>query len=104
MQPSVPPERPRVREIGIQIGQLPTGTRNTMTDVPDVKVGHVTLISGEGKLNPGKGPIRTGVTAILPHSGNLFREKVTATAHIINAFGKSIGLAQLLELGNIETP
>ena len=48
--------------------------------------------------------IRTGVTAILPHDGNIFREKVTATAHIINAFGKSIGLAQLLELGNIETP
>ncbi|MCZ6677211.1 MAG: P1 family peptidase, partial [Candidatus Poribacteria bacterium] len=69
-----------------------------------VKVGHVTLISGEGKLDPGKGPIRTGVTAILPHDGNLFRDKVTATAHIINAFGKSIGLAQLLELGNIETP
>ena len=104
MQPSKIPERPRAREIGIQIGQLPTGTRNAMTDVPDVKVGHVTLVSGEGKLNPGEGPIRTGVTAILPHSGNLFREKVTATAHTINAFGKSIGLVQLLELGNIETP
>jgi D-aminopeptidase len=104
MQTSVKPNRPRAREIGIQIGHLPTGKRNAMTDVPGVKVGHVTLISGEGKLESGKGPIRTGVTAILPHGSNIFREKVTATAHIINAFGKSIGLAQLLELGNIETP
>lgn len=104
MQTPVKPNRPRAREIGIQIGVLPTGKLNGMTDVPGVKVGHVTRIVGEGHLSPGNGPIRTGVTAILPHDGNIFREKVTATAHIINAFGKSIGLPQLLELGNIETP
>ena len=104
MQTSATPNRPRAREIGIQIGILPTGELNGMTDVPGVKVGHVTRIEGEGPLSPGSGPIRTGVTAILPHDGNIFREKVTATAHIINAFGKSIGLPQLLELGNIETP
>jgi D-aminopeptidase len=104
MQTLTKPNRPRAREIGIQIGVLPTGELNGMTDVPGVKVGHVTRISGEGSLSPGNGPIRTGVTAILPHNGNIFREKVTATAHIINAFGKSIGLPQLLELGNIETP
>ena len=104
MQTPVKPNRPRAREIGIQIGVLPTGELNGMTDVPGVKVGHVTRIVGEGPLSPGNGPIRTGVTAILPHDGNIFREKVTATAHIINAFGKSIGLPQLLELGNIETP
>ena len=104
MQTPIKPNRPRAREISIQIGVLPTGELNGMTDVPGVKVGHVTRISGEGSLSPGNGPIRTGVTAILPHDGNIFREKVTATAHIINAFGKSIGLPQLLELGNIETP
>ena len=104
MQTLTKPNRPRAREIGIQIGVLPTGELNGMTDVPGVKVGHVTRIVGEGPLSPGNGPIRTGVTAILPHDGNIFREKVTATAHIINAFGKSIGLPQLLELGNIETP
>ena len=104
MQTLTKPNRPRAREIGIQIGVLPTGELNGMTDVPGVKVGHVTRIAGEGPLSPGNGPIRTGVTAILPHDGNIFREKVTATAHIINAFGKSIGLPQLLELGNIETP
>ncbi len=104
MQTSIKPNRPRAREIGIQIGNLPPGELNGMTDVPGVKVGHVTRIAGEGPLSPGNGPIRTGVTAILPHDGNIFREKVTATAHIINAFGKSIGLPQLLELGNIETP
>ena len=104
MQTSVKSKRPRAREIGIQIGHLPTGEYNAIIDVPGVNVAHVTLVSGEGKLKPGKGPIRTGVTAILPHGGNIFREKVTASAHIINAFGKSIGLSQLMELGVIETP
>ncbi len=104
MQTPIKPNRPRAREIGIQIGNLPTGELNGIIDVPGVKVGHVTRIAGEGSLSPGNGPIRTGVTAILPHDSNIFREKVTATAHIINAFGKSIGLPQLLELGNIETP
>jgi len=96
--------RPRVRDIGVTIGSMPTGTLNAIVDVPGVKVGHVTLIEGEGKLIPGKGPIRTGVTAILPHGRNIFTEKVCAAVHIINAFGKSVGLPQVVELGNIETP
>ncbi len=96
--------RPRARDIGINIGILPTGRHNSITDVPDVKVGHVSLVEGEGKLVPGKGPVRTGVTAIIPHGGNLFTEKVCAAIHVINGFGKSAGLSQVIELGNIETP
>jgi len=96
--------RPRVRDIGINIGILPTGRHNSITDVPDVRVGHVSLIEGEGKLVPGKGPIRTGVTAIIPHGGNIFTEKVCAAVHVINGFGKPAGLPQVAELGNIETP
>ncbi|MFQ6039749.1 MAG: P1 family peptidase [Candidatus Poribacteria bacterium] len=96
--------RPRARDVGVTIGKMPTGALNAITDVPGVKVGHVALIEGEGKLIIGRGPIRTGVTAIVPHSGNIFTEKVCAAAHIINAFGKSVGLPQVIELGNIETP
>jgi len=96
--------RPRAREIGVHIGVLPTGPLNAITDVPGVRVGHVSLIEGEGELVPGKGPVRTGVTAIVPHGGNLFREKVCGAVHIINAFGKSVGLPQVIELGTIETP
>ncbi|MCL4532616.1 MAG: P1 family peptidase, partial [Actinobacteria bacterium] len=69
-----------------------------------VKVGHVTLIEGSGPLTPGKGPVRTGVTAILPHGGNLFKEKVPAAAFPLNGFGKSTGLHQVNEVGNIEVP
>ncbi len=96
--------RPRAREIGVRIGVLPTGPLNAITDVPGVRVGHVSLIEGEGELVRGKGPIRTGVTAIVPHGGNLFAEKVCAAVHVINAFGKSVGLPQVIELGTIETP
>jgi len=96
--------RPRARDIDISIGVLPPGPLNSLTDVPGVKVGHVSLIKGEGKLLLGKGPVRTGVTAILPHGGNIFTEKACAAAHIINGFGKSVGLPQIMELGNIETP
>lgn len=96
--------RSRARDIGIRIGDLDTGSYNNITDVSGVKVGHVTLIEGSGELVVGKGPIRTGVTAILPHEGNVFQEKVKAAAHIINGFGKSIGIIQINELGTIETP
>lgn len=96
--------RPRSPELGISLGLLPPGTHNTITDVPGVKVGHVTLIRGEGPLVIGKGPVRTGVTAILPREGNLFRHKVIGAVHIINGFGKSLGLSQVAELGVIETP
>jgi D-aminopeptidase len=96
--------RPRARDIGIHIGIFAPGKWNAITDVEGVKVGHVTLIEGEGKLVPGSGPVRTGVTAILPHDGSLFKEKVPAAAYVLNAFGKSTGLQQVNELGNLETP
>ncbi|MFX1510692.1 MAG: P1 family peptidase [Promethearchaeota archaeon] len=97
-------QQKRARELGLIIGKMPPGPRNSITDVPGVLVGHSTIIEGKGKLVPGKGPIRTGVTAILPHDGNLFLESVVGTVHIINGYGKAVGLAQLLELGRIETP
>ncbi|MFN2492743.1 MAG: P1 family peptidase [Pyrinomonadaceae bacterium] len=88
--------RPRVRDVGIKVGILPTGPLNAITDVAGVMVGHKTIIRGED--------IRTGVTAILPHNGNLFREKVPAAIFVGNGFGKLIGSTQVYELGEIETP
>lgn len=88
--------RPRAREAGIAPGVLSPGSLNSITDVEGVKVGHVTLIEGKD--------IRTGVTAIIPHSGNLFAEKVPAAIYLGNAFGKLMGYTQVEELGNIETP
>lgn len=85
----------KLREYGINLGHLPTGKNNLITDVAGVKVGHVTLDSGSTK---------TGVTAIIPHEGNVFREKLVAASHIINGFGKTQGLVQIDELGTIETP
>lgn len=86
----------RLRDLGITPGVLPTGPLNAITDVEGVRVGHVTLVEGDS--------IRTGVTAILPHSGNLFQEKVPAAIYIGNGFGKLMGISQVQELGNIETP
>lgn len=80
------------------------GRFNAITDVAGVGVGHCTLMSGEGKLVPGRGPVRTGVTVVVPHGGNIFEEKVPAAAFALNAFGKAIGLEQLNELGNLEVP
>lgn len=97
-------KRPRARDIGIQIGVFKPGGLNAITDVEGVTVGHVTLIEGEGQLAPGAGPVRTGATAILPHGGNLFKEKVPAAAFPLNGFGKSTGLHQVNEVGNIEVP
>jgi D-aminopeptidase len=88
--------RPRAREAGVITGILPTGPLNSITDVDGVTVGHNTVIRG--------GNVRTGVTAILPHSGNLFREKVPGAVFIGNAFGKLAGSTQVNELGEIETP
>ncbi|MFN8663864.1 MAG: P1 family peptidase [Thermomicrobiales bacterium] len=98
------PARPRVREFGIQIGELEPGPLNAITDVTGVLVGQTTVWWGDGPLQPGHGPVRTGVTVVLPHSGNLFQEKVPAAFHVINGFGKSIGGDQITELGTIETP
>ena len=96
--------RPRCRDLGLVTGFLPTGPMNTITDIPGVLVGHSTIIEGEGALVPGHGPIRTGVTAIRPHPGNLFQEKVRGAIHVINGFGKAAGIAQVQELGVFETP
>jgi D-aminopeptidase len=96
--------RCRVRDLGISIGRLPTGQHNGITDVPGVRVGQVSLIAGEGPLRPGHGPVRTGVTAIWPHPGNPFAEKSPAASFVLNGFGKTIGLAQISELGVLETP
>lgn len=89
-------ERGRLREYGLSVGLLPTGARNAMTDVPGVRVGQVTLIEGER--------IRTGVTAILPHGGNVFQERVPAAVAVGNGFGKLAGVTQVQELGELETP
>lgn len=99
-----PANRPRPRDLGINLGTMSHGKHNAITDVPGVLVGQTTLISGDGPLVPGGGPVRTGVTAILPHGGNLFREKVPAAIHVINGFGKCMGQEQVEELGNLEGP
>ncbi len=94
----------RIRDFGLAIGDLPTGQYNALTDVPGVRVGQITLISGEGELVPGKGPVRTGVTVIIPHEGNLYQQKLRAAAHALNGHSKVLGLEQIRELGVIETP
>jgi D-aminopeptidase len=88
--------RPRVREAGIIVGVLSPGSLNAITDVSGVAVGHSTIVRGDN--------VRTGVTVILPHGGNLFREKVPGAVFIGNAFGKLAGSTQVNELGEIETP
>lgn len=98
------PPRPTARQEGVVAGILPPGPNNDIGDVPGVQVGHVTIALGSGALVPGRGPVRTGVTAILPHGGNLFQEKVPAGVFVLNGFGKSTGLAQVQELGTLETP
>jgi D-aminopeptidase len=95
---------PRLRELGVSTGELPPGRWNAITDVADVRVGHVTLIEGEGRLRPGHGPVRTGVTVILPHSDNLYLEKVPAAVCTLNGFGKPAGFEQVRELGLLEAP
>ena len=94
--PAQTQNRPRAREAGVIVGVLPTGPLNAITDVDGVLVGHTTLIRGDN--------IRTGVTAILPHGGNLFREKVPGAVFVGNGFGKLAGSTQVNELGEIETP
>ena len=88
-------EQKRIRDFGVVIGALPTGEKNAITDVEGVRVGHATLR---------KGDVNTGVTAVIPHDGNVFLEKLIAAVHVINGFGKSAGLIQVDELGTLETP
>ena len=89
-------QKKTARDLGITIGVLPTGALNAITDVAGVKVGHTTIVKGDN--------VRTGVTAILPHGGNIFQEKVPAAIFVGNGFGKLAGATQVQELGNIESP
>jgi D-aminopeptidase len=97
-----PAARPRARELGVILGSMSPGQFNAITDVPGVRVGQVTLFSGSAE--DGTACVRTGVTAIVPHVGNIFREKSPAAVHCINAFGKFTGTTQIDELGTLETP
>ncbi|MFC3127431.1 P1 family peptidase [Pseudoroseomonas globiformis] len=101
MSPTTPPPHPpeglpRARSLGLGWGVLPPGRDNAITDVPGVRVGHRTLWRGEA--------VRTGVTAILPHGEGMFHRKVAAATQVLNGFGKSVGLMQVEELGQLETP
>ena len=88
--------RPRARDLGITVGIFEPGQHNAITDVAGVLVGHTTLIEGDD--------IRTGVTAIRPHGGNLYSDRVPAAIHVGNGFGKLLGVTQVRELGELETP
>jgi D-aminopeptidase len=96
LQSATQAPRPRARDLGIAPGALETGPLNAITDVAGVLVGHTTIVRGEN--------VRTGVTAIRPHGGNLFREKVPGAVFVGNAFGKLAGSTQVQELGTIESP
>ncbi|HUE52819.1 MAG TPA: P1 family peptidase [Terriglobales bacterium] len=95
-QNTAPYARPRASDLGLKVGILPTGPLDAITDVAGVEVGHTTIIRGDN--------IRTGVTAVLPHSGNLYREKVPGAIFVGNGFGKLAGSTQVDEIGSIETP
>src|SRR6202789_4060413 len=95
-QGTVPNARPRCVDLGLKVGILPTGPLDAITDVAGVTVGHTTIIHGDD--------IRTGVTAIVPHAGNLYREKVPGAIFVGNGFGKLAGSTQVDEMGDIETP
>lgn len=90
------PQRPRARDLGIHPGIYPPGPLNAITDVAGVQVGQATIVRGDD--------VRTGVTAILPHAGNMFQDKVAASVYVSNAFGKLVGSTQVNELGQLETP
>src|SRR5215831_11282856 len=89
-------QRARARDLGVKPGVFAPGTLNAITDVSGVRVGQTTVIEGAN--------VRTGVTAILPHRGNLFADRVPAALHVGNGFGKITGVTQLRELGELETP
>lgn len=96
--------RRRLRDLGVSIGQLATGTYNAITDVKGVRVGHTTVNRGEGKLVRGEGPARTGVTVIVPHEGDLWKDKVTAASFVLNGNGGVLGLDWVRESGGLEGP
>ena len=89
--------------LGVSIGRYPTGPLNAITDVAGVRVGHTTLISGEGPLERGKGPVRTGVTCVMPHV-DVYRERLIGGTFVLNGAGEVAGLTQVAEWGLLETP
>ncbi len=98
------PERCRLRDLGVAVGRLPAGPLNAITDVPGVRVGHCTVSWGGPELPRGSGPARTGVTAIFPHGGDLWHQRVVAGAHAANGVGELIGISAVREWGLLETP
>lgn len=96
--------RPRARELGLVVGRLPTGNYDAITDVAGVRVGHVTLIHGKGRLRVGKGPVRTGVTAILPHADDIYQNQVYAGFESLNGNGVVTGGDWINERGLLEVP
>lgn len=99
---NAPPTRPRARDLGVVLGHMQPGPLNAITDVGDVRVGQMTLVSSDDGPDDAHA-VRTGVTVVVPHPGNLFRDKVVAATHVINAFGKAVGTTQIEELGSIES-
>lgn len=97
-------ERRRLRDLGITVGTLPTGPLNAITDVTGVRVGHTTIVHGEGPLKVGQGPVRTGVTAIHPHEGSTFTVRVPAAIAVLNGAGEITGRSQVDETGLLDTP
>ncbi|MEP6680917.1 MAG: P1 family peptidase [Chloroflexota bacterium] len=89
----------RARELGIEIGRLSPGPLDSITDVAGVRVGHTTLVEGEGPLRPGRGPVRTGVTVVVPHDGDIWREPIFAGCHRLNGNGELTGLEWIREAG-----
>ncbi|MFW5920320.1 MAG: P1 family peptidase, partial [Polyangiales bacterium] len=87
--------RCRARDLGVRIGWYRTGRYNAITDVAGVRVGHATVVEGEGKLEVGKGPARTGVTAVLPNAGDIFHERVVGSGFVLNGAGEVSGLTQV---------
>jgi len=96
--------RARARDLGIAIGRLTPGPLNAITDVPGVRVGHTTLIAREGPLVVGQGPVRTGVTVVAPHGGDIGADPVFAGAHVLNGNGEMTGLAWVRESGLLTSP
>ena len=98
------PDRCRLRDLGVAVGRLPAGPLNAITDVPGVSVGHCTVCWGRPESQRGSGPACTGVTAIFPHAGDLWHERVVAGAFAANGVGEVIGISAIREWGLIETP
>jgi D-aminopeptidase len=96
--------RRRLRDLGVTIGRLPTGRYNAITDVAGVRVGHATIVAGEGPLVVGAGPVRTGVTVIMPHEGDIGLEPLFAGSHVLNGNGEMTGLLWVKESGMLTSP